>query len=175
MFRLQCVAGVSEPAVGPNVLPIKLVSSCLSSVTKCLVCEADHRFSSSAEENEWGCNSAVPYVFLTRAVTIWLIILNCWIMYFFIFYYFALWPTNAQLFHKLSHSYMFRHYRLFLRKLVNSTSPSYTSTSNAAVDNTIYNYGVIILYYGQHMHNYFTNYQLDNFWNNCGFFGHSTK
>jgi len=30
---------------------------------------------------------------------------------------FLQWPTNAQLFHKLSHSsYMFRHYRVILRK-----------------------------------------------------------
>jgi len=37
---------------------------------------------------------------------------------------------NAQLFHKLSHSYMFRHYRVILRKLVINTLPSYTGTSN---------------------------------------------
>jgi hypothetical protein len=36
----------------------------------------------------------------------------------------------AQLFHKLSHSYMFRHYRVILRELVISTLPSYTSISN---------------------------------------------
>ena len=31
-------------------------------------------------------------------------------------------PTNAQLFHKLSHSsYMFRHYRVILRELVVTT------------------------------------------------------
>ena len=35
-----------------------------------------------------------------------------------IFYYFVIWPTNAQLFHKWSHSYMFRHYRVILRELV---------------------------------------------------------
>ena len=34
-----------------------------------------------------------------------------------IFYYIVLWPTNAQLVHKLSHSYMFRHYRVILREL----------------------------------------------------------
>ena len=45
----------------------------------------------------------------------------------------------AQLFHKLSHSYMFRHYRVILRQLVINTLPSYTSISNAAVGNTIYN------------------------------------
>jgi len=32
--------------------------------------------------------------------------------------YWLLWPTNAQLFHKLSHSYIFRHYRITLRELV---------------------------------------------------------
>jgi len=36
----------------------------------------------------------------------------------FIFYYFIQWPTNAQLFHKLSHCYMFRHHRVILRQLV---------------------------------------------------------
>jgi len=56
-----------------------------------------------------------------------------------VFYYFLLLPTNAKLFHKLSHSYMFRHYRVILRELVIKTLPSYTSTSYAAVDNTIYN------------------------------------
>jgi len=53
-------------------------------------------------------------------------------------FYFAPWPTNTQLFHKLSHSYMFRHYRVILRQLVINTLPSYTSISNAAVGNTIY-------------------------------------
>jgi len=52
--------------------------------------------------------------------------------------YFVLWPTNAQLFHKLSHCYMFRHYRVILRELVINTLPSYTSISNAAVGNTVY-------------------------------------
>jgi hypothetical protein len=53
--------------------------------------------------------------------------------------YFVLWPTNAQLFYKLSHPYMFRHYRVILRELGINTLPSYTSMSNAAVGNTIYN------------------------------------
>jgi hypothetical protein len=44
----------------------------------------------------------------------------------------------AQLFHKLSHWYMFRHYRFILRQPVINTLPSYTSISNAAVGNTIY-------------------------------------
>ena len=56
---------------------------------------------------------------------------------FHLIYYFVLWPTNAQLFHKLSHCYMFRHYRVILRELVTNTLPSYTSISNAAVGNTI--------------------------------------
>ena len=53
--------------------------------------------------------------------------------------YLLLWPTNAQLFHKLSHTYMFRHYRVILRQPVINTLPSYTSISNAAVGNTVYN------------------------------------
>ena len=56
-----------------------------------------------------------------------------------IFYYFVLWPTNAHLFHKLSHCYMFRHYRVILRQPATNTLPSYTSISNAAVGNTLYN------------------------------------
>jgi len=56
-----------------------------------------------------------------------------------IFYYFVLWPTNVQLFNKLSHSYMFRHYGVILMELVINTLPSYTSISNAAGGNTIYN------------------------------------
>jgi len=43
----------------------------------------------------------------------------------------------TQLFHKLSHCYMFRHYRVILRQLVIKTLPSYTSISNAAVGNKI--------------------------------------
>ena len=53
--------------------------------------------------------------------------------------YFVLCPTNAQFFHKLSHSCMFRHCRFILRELVINTLPSYTSISNAAVGNTICN------------------------------------
>ena len=45
----------------------------------------------------------------------------------------------TQLFHKLSRSYMFRHYRVILRQPVINTLPSYTSISNAAVGNTVYN------------------------------------
>jgi len=56
-----------------------------------------------------------------------------------IFYCFVLWSTNAQLFHKLSHSYEFRHYRVIFRELEISNLPSYTSISNAAASNTIYN------------------------------------
>jgi hypothetical protein len=56
-----------------------------------------------------------------------------------VFCYFLLWPTNAQLSRKLSHSYMFRHYRVILRELVIKVLPSYTNISNAAVGNTVYN------------------------------------
>ena len=52
-------------------------------------------------------------------------------------YYFVLFPTHAQPAHKLSHSYMFRHYCVILRELVVGTLPSYTSISNAAAGNTI--------------------------------------
>ena len=45
------------------------------------------------------------------------------------FWYFVLWPNNAQLFRKLSHCYMFRHYRVILRQPVINTLPSYTSIS----------------------------------------------
>ena len=41
-------------------------------------------------------------------------------------FYFVQCPTDAHLFHKLSHSYMIRHYRVILRELVVSTLPSYT-------------------------------------------------
>jgi len=47
--------------------------------------------------------------------------------------YFVQWPTNAQLIYKLSYSsYMLQHYCIFLRELVISTLPSYTSISNAS-------------------------------------------
>ena len=54
------------------------------------------------------------------------------LLIFFLFC-FVLWPANAKLFHKLSHSYMFRHYRVIFRELVINTLPSYTNISNAAV------------------------------------------
>ena len=44
---------------------------------------------------------------------------------------------RTQLFHKLSHCYMFRHYCVILRELVINNMPVYTSISNAAVRNTI--------------------------------------
>jgi len=53
--------------------------------------------------------------------------------------YFVLRLANAQLFYKLSYSYMFRHYRVILRQLAINTLPCYTSVSHAAVGNTIYN------------------------------------
>ena len=64
-----------------------------------------------------------------------------------IFDYFVLRPTNAQLFHKLSHSYTFRYYRVILSQLVINTLPSYTGISNAAFGNTIHNYDVSRRFY----------------------------
>jgi len=52
------------------------------------------------------------------------------------FFLFCTMTNNARLFHKLSHCYVFRHYRVILRELVINTLPSYTSTSNAVVGNT---------------------------------------
>ena len=43
------------------------------------------------------------------------------------------------IFHKLPHRYMFRHCRVILRQPAINTLPSYTSISNPAVSNTIYN------------------------------------
>ena len=45
-------------------------------------------------------------------------------------------PTNTQLFKKLSHCYMFRHYRVIIRQFVFNTLSCYTSISNTAVGNT---------------------------------------
>jgi len=42
---------------------------------------------------------------------------------------------------------MFRHYLVILRQLVINTLPSYTSISNAAVGNTIYNWDVSQRFY----------------------------
>jgi len=64
-----------------------------------------------------------------------------------IFHYSVLWPTNAQLYHILSHSYMFRHCFFINRELVINTLPSYTSISNAAFGNTIYNKDVSHRFY----------------------------
>jgi hypothetical protein len=47
----------------------------------------------------------------------------------YVFFYFILWPTNAQLFHKWSHCYMFRQHRVILRELVIDTLPRHTSIS----------------------------------------------
>ena len=55
----------------------------------------------------------------------------------FITFLFYSITKNAQLFQKLSHSYIFRHYRVILSELVINSLPSYTSISNAAVGNTI--------------------------------------
>jgi len=54
---------------------------------------------------------------------------------------------NTQLSHIFSHSYVFRHYRVVLMKLVINFLPSYKSISNAAVGNTIYNEYVSRSYY----------------------------
>ena len=43
---------------------------------------------------------------------------------------------------KLSHSYMFRHYCVILREFGINALPSYTSISNAAIGNTVYNQDV---------------------------------
>ena len=45
---------------------------------------------------------------------------SSWVLYIFSFLilYFLIRPTNAQLFHKLSRSYMFRHYRVILRHVL---------------------------------------------------------
>jgi len=56
----------------------------------------------------------------------------------FAVFLFCTMTNNAQLFHKLSHSYMFRHYRVILRELVINTLSSYTNISNAAVGNVIW-------------------------------------
>ena len=71
----------------------------------------------------------------------------------YIFYYSVQWPTNSQLFHKLSHCYMFRHYRVILRQPVINTLPSYTSISIPVP--YIFYYSVL---WPTNAHNYFTNY-----------------
>jgi len=45
---------------------------------------------------------------------------------------------DQQIHHKLSHCYMFRHYRVILRQPVINTLPSYSSISNAAVGIAVY-------------------------------------
>jgi len=54
------------------------------------------------------------------------------------FFYSVLSSTNVQLFHKLSHSYMFRHSSVIPKEFVINALPSYRSISNSAVGNTIY-------------------------------------
>jgi len=53
------------------------------------------------------------------------------------FYYFVLWPTNAQFIDKLPHSSMFRQYCVIFREFVVSTLPNYTSMTNALDGNII--------------------------------------
>jgi hypothetical protein len=93
---------------------------------------------------------------LSRCTVTWTSNTTIYIFYFVIyllFYYFVQWTNKCtHLFHKLSHCYMFRHYRVILRQLVINTLPSYTSISNAAVGNIIlYNEPI-------NAHYYFTNY-----------------
>ena len=79
-----------------------------------------------------------------------------------IFCYFVRWPTYEQLFfYKLSHSYMFRHYRVILRELVINTLQSYKNISSAAVGNTIH---LNILIVNCIIVNCITN---SCFWNSC--------
>jgi hypothetical protein len=56
-----------------------------------------------------------------------MIFLFCTMIFYFVqwLFYFVLWPTNARLFHKLSHSYIFRHYCVILRELVINTFQNY--------------------------------------------------
>ena len=68
-------------------------------------------------------------------------------------YYFVLWPTNPQLFHKLSHCYMFRHYHVILRQPAINNLPG---TQVFLMQLLVIKF--IILYYDQETHNYFTNY-----------------
>jgi hypothetical protein len=58
-----------------------------------------------------------------------------YIFLFSILYY----DQQMHSFHKLSHFYVFRHYRVILRELVINTLPSYTIISNVAVGSKIYN------------------------------------
>jgi len=58
--------------------------------------------------------------------------------FYFLNFYFVQLPTNALLFHKLSHSsYMFRHYCVILRDFVVSILPRYTNMSNPVVGNKL--------------------------------------
>jgi hypothetical protein len=94
-------------------------------------CHAEYPAVKFLRRRLWNIPQAVPVLRTTAYET------NTLPFYFF---YFVLWPTNSQLFHKLSHFfYMFRHYHVILRELVLSNLPSYISMSNAVVGNTIYN------------------------------------
>jgi len=75
--------------------------------------------------------------------TFHLYIINNLYKFFFFYMYHAsfiilYYDQQIQLFHKLSHSYMFRHYHVILRELVISTLPNYISISYATLGNTIY-------------------------------------
>ena len=80
----------------------------------------------------WNISALIGRIFMR--LNIWVILLFC-----------SMSNKCTQLFHKLSHSYMFRHYCIILRGIVINTLPSYisiSSTSNAAVGNKIYNQDV---------------------------------
>jgi hypothetical protein len=75
---------------------------------------------------------------LASVVSVWILHVVCTpkttLRHFFIlilvlciFCYYVLWPTNAQLFKKLSHSNMFQHYHVILRELVIRNLPCCTS------------------------------------------------
>jgi len=51
------------------------------------------------------------------------------------------------IFHKLSHSHVFRHHRVIFREFAVSTLPSYTCMLNATVGNIIYNWDVSHMFY----------------------------
>jgi len=103
------------------------------------------------------------------------------------FYHFVLWPTNTQLFHKLSHYYMFQLHRVIPRELIINSLPSCTSISNAALGITVNSFANSCIWnscvtwqgidyrpseddtiVSEHV-------ECDDMWNNCAFVGNSTK
>ena len=111
-----------RPALRPNQPPIQREPGAAPSAKRCWG-ETDRSCTSSAEvKNEWNYASKPLHVSMTCKKESFNILIHvpC------IFYYFVLWPTNAQLFHKLSQSYMLRHYCVILREHEINTLPSYT-------------------------------------------------